>query len=266
MRGHNFSSPSSLLLSAHLKDLSHSWPEAAVIGVTGEGGEGGGRDRGGVEALHARLPLQLRPRESIAALPIFSFRHSFFFSCTVLKTRFRKKIAPFFLTSRGEWSEAAQSYPLNIATVWPLGTGVNTGPSVNNLRIICSCVGVSRQRKSRGYLGSVNTRSIVSIISWNINKGPCGIFAMRDLCQRRRDILGVFRGRWGNVTSGWGAEFEIFYGSVFRCSQTNLIRAKSLGYWGNGGLEIVKDEDLFLIMVIIVQVWSILASIVPYYL
>ena len=84
MRGHNFSSPSSLLLSAHLKDLSHSWPEAAVIGVTGEGGEGGGRDRGGVEALHARLPLQLRPGERIAALPIFRFPHFFFFSCTIL--------------------------------------------------------------------------------------------------------------------------------------------------------------------------------------
>ena len=46
-------------MPAHLEHLRYSWPKAAVIRVRGEGGVGGGGDRGGVEALHARLPLHL---------------------------------------------------------------------------------------------------------------------------------------------------------------------------------------------------------------
>ena len=81
-------SPPLLLLSAHLKDLSDLGPEAAVIRVRGEGGEGGRGDGGGVEALHARLPLQLhwvrlQGEGRIAAVLLLSFvalRHSLFIS------------------------------------------------------------------------------------------------------------------------------------------------------------------------------------------
>ena len=78
--------------------------------------------------------------------------------------------------------------------------GSTLGPRWANLRIIYarSSASISRERKSRGYLGLVNTRSVVSITSGNINKGPCGLFAMRDLCQQQQKrYIGCFQSSLG---------------------------------------------------------------------
>ena len=116
-------SPPLLLLSAHLKDLGHLGPEAAVIRMRGEGGKGGRRDGGGVKALHARLPLQLnRVRlwggdRITAALWLFI---SWITWITWLWTEgFAISFPPLIPASGGAWRVAPQSYPMNIATAVP---------------------------------------------------------------------------------------------------------------------------------------------------